>query len=882
MRIGNDVVIEGMATIENLPISNSSLSAIVQTDGNLFKRELGTISTASKESYIPGLSVAFPSIFNLNTESLDYNNRSLVVSLKNQLQGTALMAPVSMNGTPQFRRMLKSDLTDASVLFSDDPRIANWNTAYNRGDFRDFGLGRLMSRNKSVDTMSELESGLYGSISSDSGSPVPGSTGAFLHMRSATSGNTNWTQLYLLGNNAAEPRAFISHGSDTRKANWRELWTTGNLPDVVTEVSILGSSNYGMRFTTSNNLSNSELVQTYLGTKVIDSRSTQSSLPANGANYVPKTQEIPNSTSFSYFHYINGRYYTSLIFKGWANDYASWKISGWAEGASTDAMRDFYLSHTIADGSWGPNYKIWHSGNLVNPATQEWVNSLGFSTTDTRYTAGQHLSLTDNNAFVLIPRVNSWVTDSEGNQRIYFGNDVGSSTSMAFKLSSTGTNLSKFVFRNKENGAIVDILENGQITSKRDGNSSQWNQSYLWGNHADAGYSTQNLTAGTNIQISANNVISATNTTYSAGTLALLNLGIDTANRVWKTRDLADFVISKIAEGADSIWEHTSQGGLRIRDYDSLATREGAIAITKGGGATKINAIGIGTSVNSDGNDGLVIGPLSSNLGAYGTVVGPYSSNTPMEGTVVGAFLLNNQRGCVVSGRYNDPILSTTTNTITDESPLFIIGNGKSASIRSNAYVMKSNGKGEFVGVQSYKTQPTFFDDLDIPNWKYIQDNLSVDGNGSEDWVSNYGSQISVFDEVKASEELERSPYNSSGEILSNQEVINFDKPNLVYLSSSGAWRKWDDSGNYENTFLTQSSALGIAVTKDTVLVKGYYPRGLSKELDDLLDGLETGQIFHCISKGFLHFSEYTGTVERVFGYTVNGRVAYFNPWMFK
>ena len=373
-----------------------------------------------------------------------------------------------------------------------------------------------------------------------------------------------------------------------------------------------------------------------------------------------------------------------------------------------------------------------------------------------------------------------------------------------------------------------------------------------------------------------------TDTTYSAGTLALLNTGTDTSNRVWKTKDIADYVISKIAQGADSIWEHTSGGGIRVTNYDSLATRDGSIAFGRGSGATKLNAIALGTSSNSDGNDGIVVGPLSVNLGTYGTVVGPYSVNTAMEGVVTGPFLQNNQRGCTVTGRYNHPIQNATTNTINNYSPLFIIGNGKSASIRSNAYEMFSDGKGEFANVQSYKNQHSF-GDMDIPNWKFIQDNIGGgDGNGSEDWVSNYGSQISVFEEQKANEQLGSSPYGGTGEILADQKFSNVDKPTLVYLGNDGIWRKWNNSANAEQGNLSNSAVLGIALgDMKSVLLRGYYLGSMSIELETLVTDIKNGNMFHSINKGLLMAGSSTSFTERVFGYSINESVAYFNPWMF-
>jgi len=63
------------------------------------------------------LSVSFPSIFSLNTTSLNFSNQSLVVSLANQALKTFFAAPVAINGTPSFRAIVSTDLPDLSGTY---------------------------------------------------------------------------------------------------------------------------------------------------------------------------------------------------------------------------------------------------------------------------------------------------------------------------------------------------------------------------------------------------------------------------------------------------------------------------------------------------------------------------------------------------------------------------------------------------------------------------------------------------------------------------------------------------------------------------------------------------------------------------------------------
>ncbi|EHQ41554.1 hypothetical protein [Myroides odoratus] len=979
MKIGDNVVIEGTATIENLPISNSSLSAIVQTDGNLFKRELGTISTASKESYIPGLSIAFPSIFNLNTESLDYNNRSLVVSLKNQLQGTVFMAPVSMNGTPGFRYILKSDLANASVVFTDDNTfvkkigdtmsgvldfstatqminnsgvtflskgqhgtiLANnslgssstvgvvirplgcqitdnqtvfsgdgfirssihgdssqWKQAYDRGDHAGLYLvynpKATLSLSSSSHNLNDNLIGSYEAYVHSGSTNKPTNQGGFLSQRYFQSGSINYiSQIY---NTLDGNEMYFRVNNDTNGSTWNRIWHSRNLTKLSQLQNDQGYVTTDTTYTAGNDLIINEgtsTVNQLWNAKVLNNWAKSKFW--NFDNLSSRAVGGTSADANTWFNDKTGGMVASYGTGGWLTNGAFFGYGGLIhfQGTSSNmALQMHYeIGHNTNDGGrlairtkhngGYTNWKeVYHTGNLPN---QIQTLTLGNSMGSISISDGNNIRL-DSLALRDYQDSTSRLKDTgllayrtlAGNIGYPYGTVGGG---IRWERVSNNTNQTGFHIH-KASGQ--DLLWYKTFDGENTENSWKMFADRDW--VAAQGFSTQTLTAGTNIQISANNVISATNTTYPAITLADLNTGTATVSRTVTAKVISDYVVLKIAQGADSIWEHTPQGGLRIRNYDSLATRDGAIAIGRGSGATKYNAIGIGTAANSDGNSGLAIGELSANTGTYGLALGPYSVNTAMEGVVIGPFLQNNQRGCTVTGRYNDPILSTTTNTINNYSPLFIIGNGKSASIRSNAYEMFSDGKGEFSNVQSYKTQHSF-GDMDIPNWKFIQENISGGGSGtgSEDWVSKYGSGISVFNEEKAHGQLSNSDYGSgSGEILSSQKILNVSEPTVVYLGNDGQWRKWNDTSNSEQLNVGNTAVLGILLgDMKSILLKGYYSGHISKELEALVYEINNGKIFHTFNKGALMAHNATSSVNRVFGYSVNERVAYFNPWMF-
>jgi hypothetical protein len=606
MNIKGNTRIEGEAVVESLPISASSLSTLVEVGGLLHKRQFSDIVLQPKEAYIPGLSVSFPSIFNLNTESLDYNNRSLVVSLKNQLAGTAFLAPVAMNGTPAFRRIVKSDLTDAGVAFIDD--------------------------------------------------------------------------------------------------------------NYVKDVAITKSPNYGQRFTVSRKINVNTI---FIGNTVIDTRSTQSGLGSDGSQfYLPNVNDIPNNTSFSLFHYLNDTWYSSLITKGWSTGYSAWKISGFAS-TSNNLQREFYLSHTLADGSWGKDYKIWHNGNLSNPATQDWVTSQGFSKTDTTY------SKFTKTADGLVP-------------------------------APTGTTSTRYL--------------------REDGN---------W--------------------------VVPTNTTYSVITPAELDGGIATTGRLVSSKNLNDWVNTKIKP---SVLEYTLQEGITNPLWSSNATGKYSIAIGSYSNSTGYNSLALLQGARAEGFSSLAIGEYSQALGSRSVAIGSYVTSIN-ESYSFGFAVTNNQAGCVAIGEFNAdiPFGDGMQRTNNSETPLFIIGNGISSMVRSNAHVLYRDGSTRNYGRQYYdetmRSTIDFTKDNTLADVKFVKEN----GGG--------GLPSDPFSSISSS--------GFSGDTIDNPKFIGSEPNNLdvivLAIERGQGLNVWDKATVSGNKF----SLFGIYLkTYKKVLLRGYYKNGSS------------------------------------------------------
>lgn len=174
-------------------------------------------------------------------------------------------------------------------------------------------------------------------------------------------------------------------------------------------------------------------------------------------------------------------------------------------------------------------------------------------------------------------------------------------------------------------------------------------------------------------------------------------------------------------------FELTTQGGLRVRNWDTVANKPGAISIGQGATATKINALAMMNGANADGTSSIACGPNAQALKARSMSFGPNSTNNAPDSGIFGVGLLNNQRGAFIVGNYNLPILNESTNEVTANSPLFIVGNGKDSMFRSNSMVHYQDGSTNWNGRQYYNSatrQESWFDeDNTLVDVKYLREN---------------------------------------------------------------------------------------------------------------------------------------------------------------
>lgn len=115
MKLQNKLEIQETLQVGLLPnASTSNFSVLFEVGGLFHKRVVGSIINRSETDYLPYVSNSFPNIFNVNASTTNANP-NLVVSFVNQLAGTVFAAPQSFNGTPTFRMLQDSDLSQTTL-----------------------------------------------------------------------------------------------------------------------------------------------------------------------------------------------------------------------------------------------------------------------------------------------------------------------------------------------------------------------------------------------------------------------------------------------------------------------------------------------------------------------------------------------------------------------------------------------------------------------------------------------------------------------------------------------------------------------------------------------------------------------------------------------
>ncbi|MES2772572.1 MAG: tail fiber domain-containing protein [Bacteroidota bacterium] len=109
--------------------------------------------------------------------------------------------------------------------------------------------------------------------------------------------------------------------------------------------------------------------------------------------------------------------------------------------------------------------------------------------------------------------------------------------------------------------------------------------------------------------------------------------------------------------------------------------------------ASGFSALALGDNTTASGSRSTALGRFTTASGSNATALGYYTDAGGDYSTVMGIRTVAKGYGSAVLGMYNDSILLADETAVTATTPLFIIGNGSDSTTRSNALVVRKDGK---------------------------------------------------------------------------------------------------------------------------------------------------------------------------------------------
>ena len=130
---------------------------------------------------------------------------------------------------------------------------------------------------------------------------------------------------------------------------------------------------------------------------------------------------------------------------------------------------------------------------------------------------------------------------------------------------------------------------------------------------------------------------------------------------------------------------------------DSYASGSNSIAIGSIANATANGAVAIGRSVTASGNNSTALGYLTFATFTNATAMGTLTEANGLASTAMGSHTRANAAYSLVAGRYNDPIEPVGA-SYGENTPIFILGNGTSNDVRTNAFLIRASGNTQING----------------------------------------------------------------------------------------------------------------------------------------------------------------------------------------
>lgn len=517
-------------------------------------------------------------------------------------------------------------------------------------------------------------------------------------------------------------------------------------------------------------------------------------IPIIPTNYVTKNNDSTTALATTVLDVNTGNSGASILYAGASSVNLPTGISGTAGGLlitgahATVGQYQLYIARGENDAFLYRN----QSGNWNRSASRDWTNQQGFlkeNNLQNYYTKAE-----SNNQFVNLTAV-----QTIGGTKTFSLSPVVPNGTLANHAVNKGQldALPTYAGSNSiilNGGSFQREALIGDVTSPQNSNT-------LTIGDAKVTYAKfQNLPAKT---IFGNGA-----TTAGVGTSITLgdNLELTTDN-----------VLKLIVPVTTQIFEHTPEGGLRVKDWYSTANKPNAIAIGPGSSALRYNALSMMNGALVNGIEGIGIGVNANVSYARGIAFGSYVSDVA-GGYGMGEGLFTNQAGLTAVGRYNRPI-SQETNFSTDKSsafPIFVIGNGDSPTLRSNSHEFYRDGSSKYYGTQYYNPSNYLNIDLNqdysIPYKKWIVDYVANNGSGesglldisANGYVSNFFENTTSGDSIYFNGEYEKkaSNYNSGTQTIDKTLLVTF-----CFKMTNGA-------GNYgELNSLTALNKVGVVIS---------------------------------------------------------------------
>ena len=269
------------------------------------------------------------------------------------------------------------------------------------------------------------------------------------------------------------------------------------------------------------------------------------------------------------------------------------------------------------------------------------------------------------------------------------------------------------------------------------------------------------MTAGTNITIDANNVISAAAAEDELPTIASGDAG----------------KVLTVNSGENGVEWTTPSGSATVVGYEADSNMK--IRIGSGNSQTQAGyIIGLNNSVKSTGGVPVVIGKDNHTLsGAANSVVMGTGNYVSASGVVVAGQsieLPNNFYGTTVVGRYNNK------NELASQAYPFVVGTGTSYSNLKNGLILDGNANLTVLGKMTVGAAPT--NDMDVATKKYVDDNAG--GGGSATYIAGKGIEIDANNTIST---VSNNPLIYSMLLMTTSGNLN-NMPNVVSLGASSTW----------------------------------------------------------------------------------------------